>query len=222
MKLVFFLFCQLLFFGVYAQNSFEGDFYQLSTEEFLQLEKLNRPIEFSKVDYPLLHAAIFHMTNLERIKSGLSPLSHSLEVQSAAAGHAGDMVTHRFYSHSSPVKSKKTVGDRIALEGIQPKYYGENISKTFAIRYEAGKKIVKPKIPGQFFYSPSIKTDPIPPHSYHSFAEYIVLHWMNSPGHRQNILNPNFTHLGCGAAFFLEEKFYSMPYFITVQNFIGN
>jgi uncharacterized YkwD family protein len=33
-------------------------------------------------------------------------------------------------------------------------------------------------------------------------AEQVVNDWMNSPGHRQNILNPDFTHIGVG---FTEE-----------------
>ncbi|WP_240675931.1 SafA/ExsA family spore coat assembly protein [Ammoniphilus sp. CFH 90114] len=31
-------------------------------------------------------------------------------------------------------------------------------------------------------------------------AQSVMKAWMNSPGHRQNILNPNLTHIGCGYA----------------------
>ncbi|MDR0273226.1 MAG: CAP domain-containing protein, partial [Clostridiales bacterium] len=33
-----------------------------------------------------------------------------------------------------------------------------------------------------------------------STSEAAVIGWMNSPGHRDNILNPNHTHLGVGVA----------------------
>lgn len=34
-----------------------------------------------------------------------------------------------------------------------------------------------------------------------STAAATVQQWMNSPGHRANILNPNFTHIGVGYAY---------------------
>ncbi|HLS23875.1 MAG TPA: CAP domain-containing protein [Pseudogracilibacillus sp.] len=42
--------------------------------------------------------------------------------------------------------------------------------------------------------------------------EEVVQAWMNSPGHRANILNPNFTHLGVG---FVDNGYY------WTQQFIG-
>lgn len=34
-----------------------------------------------------------------------------------------------------------------------------------------------------------------------STAREVVQGWMNSPGHRRNILNPNFTHMGLGYSY---------------------
>ena len=31
-------------------------------------------------------------------------------------------------------------------------------------------------------------------------AESVMKSWMNSPGHKKNILSPNFTHIGVGYA----------------------
>jgi uncharacterized protein YkwD len=36
------------------------------------------------------------------------------------------------------------------------------------------------------------------PHTYASFAADVVARWMDSPGHRANILNPRFRLLGLG------------------------
>ena len=33
----------------------------------------------------------------------------------------------------------------------------------------------------------------------HHLAQMIIVGWMNSPGHRKNILDPGYTHLGLGA-----------------------
>jgi uncharacterized protein YkwD len=205
-----------------AQPDRVVNLFELPAQEFFQLPDLNTPISFEKVDYQLLQAAIFQVTNQERIQRGLTPFSHSKEVQAAAEGHASDMVTHRFYSHTSPIKFKRTVRDRLNKQGINPKYLGENISSTFGIQYEEGKKVAKPNTPGVFRYvhtSPS--ASPIPHHTYVSFAKSVVQLWINSPPHRQNILHPLFTHLGCGARVYFDKNFYQMPYVMSVQNFIG-
>lgn len=204
----------------FTQTQSVRNFFELSTSEFLNLTSLNEPIVFQKVDYPLLHAAIFHLTNAERVQQKLLPLSFSKETQLAAEGHARDMVTHRFYSHTSPIKFKRTLRDLLNKQGINPKYIGENISSTFGIQYEEGKKVAKPRIPGEFTYLAASYSAPIPPHTYLSFAKTVVRLWMNSPGHRQNILNPIFTHLGCGTKVYFDQNFYQMPYFMSVQNFI--
>ena len=212
----------LIVFNGFSQSNMDGDFLGLPPAEFFKLSLLNEPITFQKVDYPLLHAAIFHLTNAERIQQKLAPLSFSKEAQLAAEGHAKDMVTHRFYSHISPIKFKRTLRDRLNKQGINPKYLGENISSTFGIQYEEGKKIAKPRTLGEFRYLTASHSAPIPPHTYLTFAKMVVQLWMNSPGHRQNILNPIFTHLGCGTHVYFDQNFYQMPYFMSVQNFIKN
>jgi len=215
----------ILFFLIglngFSQSKMNGDFFGLPPAEFFNLTSLYKPITFQKVDYPLLHAAIFHLTNAERVQQNLPPLSFSKEAQLAAEGHAQDMVSHRFYSHISPIKFKRTLRDRLNKQGINPKYLGENISSTFGIQYEQGKKVAKPRTPGEFRYLTASNSELIPPHTYLTFAKMVVRLWMDSPGHRQNILNPVFTHLGCGAQVYFDSKFYQMPYFMSVQNFIG-
>jgi uncharacterized protein YkwD len=205
----------------FAQETTENDFYLLSSEDFLRLDRLNQPIPLKAIDYSLLQATIFHATNLERIAQGLPEFSFSKEVESAAVSHAKDMVKLNFYSHTSPVKSRKTPLNRLSAQGITPHFFGENIGKTFGIQYEEGKKVIKPKIAGEFRYSETPQGEPIPPHTYSSFAKKIVKLWMDSPGHRQNILNPNFTHLGCGTYADFEKKFFDAPYIMAVQNFAG-
>lgn len=40
---------------------------------------------------------------------------------------------------------------------------------------------------------------------------------MNSKGHRENILNPKYTHLGCGAALYYDENWLMVK---AVLNFV--
>ena len=205
----------------FAQGTQKNDVYLISSEDFFLLDLPNHHIHLEEIDHSLLQAAIFHATNDERKVRGLPAFIFSKEAEAAASFHAKDMVKLKFYSHTSPVKSRKTLLDRLSAQGINPHYFGENIGKTFGIQYEEGQKIIKPKIPGEFRYWENPQAGPIPPPTYVSFARKIVKLWMDSPGHRQNILNKHFTHLGCGTFADFEKKFYNAPYIMAVQNFVS-
>ena len=207
--------------SVWAQTNRIANYFTQDPKGFLASKALLRPLDFSSIDYDLLHAAIFHLTNQERVKVGKLPFLPSQEAINSAMGHAKDMVTHNFYSHTSPIRFRRTLRDRLNRSGINPPYIGENILSTHGIQYREGQKVRKPIRPGEFRYLAAAQHDPIPPHSYLSLAESMVRLWMNSPGHRQNILNPVFTHMGCGTKIYFDKNFYGMPYFMGVQNFFG-
>ena len=55
--------------------------------------------------------------------------------------------------------------------------------------------------------------------SYAATAKYLVGEvWMNSPGHRQNILKAEYTHLGAGVAFYFERTWLMVK---ATQNFLA-
>lgn len=193
----------------------------LSTNEtaFYKIETLHSPIDFDEVNFPLLQASIFFVTNEERKKANLRLFEFSSEIEKAASGHARDMVKYSFYSHTSKIRMKRTVLDRLHLEGLNPEYYGENICSTYGLQYQTGRKVNPPYPSGEFTYAFTSEKEVILPHTYLSFARSVVKLWMESPGHRQNILNPRFRKLGCGARVYREKTFYNMPYFMVVQNF---
>jgi uncharacterized protein YkwD len=121
-------------------------------------------------------------------------------------------------SHTSPVKGKRTLSNRLALVGIVNAHTGENIAESFGIEYQAGKSVYTPDVNGGYFsYVP--KGTPIRNHTYIGFARAVVSQWMNSSEHRANILNPRFTFLGAGAAHFTNESFFGMDSFKCTQNF---
>lgn len=186
---------------------------------FYRIEALYEAIDFNQVNFPLLQAAIFYATNEERKKAKLKPFEFQSEIEEVASGHAQDMVKYGFYSHTSQIRIKRTVLDRFHLEGLNPEYYGENICSTYGLQYQIGRKVNPPYPSGVFTYAFTSKREVIPPHTYLSFAKAVVKLWMDSPGHRQNILNPKFKSLGCGARVYREKNFYNMPYFMVVQNF---
>ena len=52
-------------------------------------------------------------------------------------------------------------------------------------------------------------------------AEQVVSSWMNSPGHRANILNPGYTHMGVGLYVGTERVSPNVPPYFWTQKFIG-
>jgi uncharacterized protein YkwD len=166
-----------------------------------------QPINFNNIDYELLGAAIFYATNIERAKHNRPLFKPSMVLYKAAFIHSKDMAERNFFSHTSPIAGRSTPSDRVKLYGQWIRTVGENIAYTFGIQYRAGTSVSS-------FAN-------IPPHSYWSFALSVVDSWMNSPGHRRNILNAAFGRLG--AAGYLEYKMpHRIPYFKATQVFAGD
>jgi uncharacterized protein YkwD len=205
---------------LFAQNWSSDNYSDLNSKTFFALEAPNRRIDLTQIDYPLLHASIFYVTNEERVKNGLSVFSWSEPVEKAAYSHALDMVNFEFYSHTSTVPGKEKPRNRLNLQGINPTSVAENISYRAGILYEYGKKVARPKTPGNYSYVEGAG-EIIPFHTYQSLAREVVQAWMDSPGHRKNILNPVYDYLGCGAAHYPNATLFDMPYFKLVQVFAG-
>ncbi|GBF43213.1 cysteine-rich secretory family protein [Leptospira ellinghausenii] len=181
----------------------------------------NATIDFAKVDYPLLNAAIFYVTSKERKQLGLRPFKYSERCEQAAFGHAQDMVTYDFYSHTSTVNGKETLKDRLDLVGVSETYSAENIINAFGIQYQSGRPVFTPAQNGGQFFSYTKAGTPIPNHTYLSLAKAVVEVWFNSPGHRKNILNPEFNYMGAGAYFYKDKKFFDVDKVKAVQVFTG-
>jgi uncharacterized protein YkwD len=114
---------------------------------------------------------IYQLTNEERRKKHLSLLDKDDALAGTARAHSDDMLARNFFSHVNP--DGKAPQDRIA-----PAYSstmartGENIWSGHGYDYSNSKLM----------------------------ARVIMDSWMTSPGHRANLLNPNYTHLGVGVS----------------------
>jgi uncharacterized protein YkwD len=100
------------------------------------------------------------LTNAERQKYNLAPLTLSSQLGQAAQGHADDMANNNYFSHTG--LNGSSVSDRVRATGYSYRSVGENIA--------AGQR------------SPSD----------------VIQGWMNSTGHRANILNSGYTQIGFG------------------------
>lgn len=118
-----------------------------------------------------IEKAIFDLTNAERQKAQLNLLLLDKMLEQAARGHSDDMLARGFDDHVNP--DGQTPDDRIAIEHRRlVGISGENISK------------------GQGFNL----SDP------GKIASNIVDGWMKSTGHRENVLRPEYTHIGVGVS----------------------
>jgi uncharacterized protein YkwD len=112
---------------------------------------------------------IFELTNDERRKAGRSPLDTEPVLHDTALAQSSDMSARRFFDHINP--DGESPEDRVAVRHRRLiGLVGENIWR--------GSGFAK------------TPTDEL--------AREIVTWWMKSPGHRENILRQDSTHLGVG------------------------
>ena len=153
---------------------------------------------------------VFDLTNRERARHGLPRLSRSAPLDRVAAGHSGDMAARNYFSHTTKgVLRRPNLGDRMRGAGVPFTRATENIAmhpvvvqKMYEIwnvgltsrRREIGRRGI----------------------TYGDMAAKVMDGWMNSPGHRQNILDPNVSELGVGCAVGDRKE---CPYVYVTQNF---
>ncbi|AIF69331.1 hypothetical protein PAP_04600 [Palaeococcus pacificus DY20341] len=123
---------------------------------------------------------IFERINEIRERNGLSPLEWNETLEKAAQMHAEDMAKRNYFSHESP--EGETFKDRLAKVGYKPKSISDGKSETIVI---GGENL--------FLYGGEGSVEEI--------VNEAVNGWMNSKGHRDNILRKEFTLTGIGVAF---------------------
>jgi uncharacterized protein YkwD len=185
----------LIVFSAVGQSTWqESDYNKFTYQTITNFSAINDTIVPERFDYKLLNAAIFFETNRQRALYGLKPLKHDSRLESCAQGHSQDMANYNFFSHTSTVPGKYSLSDRAGRYGISETYIGENIHDIYILQFN-GEAYIPASFDGYF---KTLSGKRIPMHSYQSLAFEIVKGWMNSPGHKANILNTNYSHLGVG------------------------
>ena len=137
------------------------------------------------VDHSIeIEPLILKYTNQERSSRGLPELASDSKLQIIARDHSRDMAVNNFFNHVNPAGEDPTA--RAARHGYPTtknfgSYYmvgiGENIGD-MAVGNVEGIGLV--------------------PNDANAIAKAMVNQWMNSPGHRANILNAQYSRLGAG------------------------
>lgn len=123
-----------------------------------------------------LERFILKWTNQERANNKLPTLRTNIDLGRLAQIHSQDQAKVRLMAHNSEKfpKGRQTFDERMkTLQFPRPVTFGENIFWT-----------------SQKFPATLSGRD--------EYAHKIVRAWMNSPGHRKNILNPEFKSMGIG------------------------
>ena len=155
-----------------------------------------------KYDLKRMVKRVHDLVNAERETHGLSPLEYDEKLAAIATRHSLDMNTRNFFNHMNPDKEQPTDRARRAKypifespDGVTFKSgIGENIYQcsTFASSSTSFEKNLK-KVQYEWVSGDQLAMDS-------------VQGWMNSPGHRANILNKNYVREGIGIAITQSEK----------------
>jgi uncharacterized protein YkwD len=123
-------------------------------------------------------------------------------------------------SHENPERPLyATLIKRVNSVGVKPGFAAENVATAFGLRYDSGRKFYKREERGKTIFSYTPEGPGMQPHTYESFARALVEAWMNSPGHRKNILHESAEYLGASCAPSLAKT--EMPIFYCTQVFLA-
>ncbi len=146
-----------------------------------------------------LEIEVHNLINLERQSRGLRALSLDTKLSDIARDHSKDMAQNNFFDHDN-------------LKGQDPtaiaKAQGYNTYKNFGAYYRDG---IGENILQNNLYDSVTYINGIPTYDWNTqseIAQSSVQLWMNSPGHRQNILDPDYDKEGIGIAISSDGKVY--------------
>jgi uncharacterized protein YkwD len=149
------------------------------------LQKLEKHL-----DYRVLNAVLFFLTNELRAKKGKNPLEYHEALEITAWNHAVQMSKHRFFGHENKAESnRRTVEQRGHLGGIDNPFLRENLG-----------------------YIVNEKAD-----SYISIGEKLLNQWKAKKESFDLLLSDDNLQLGCGV-YFAQNKWHAVQVFQGFEN----
>jgi len=171
------------------------------------------------LNHALLEAAILRETNERREKGGLPALKPNVKATEAAKIQSDIMSKRGSIGHANPENAPyRTLELRVKSVGLEYRLIAENVASTFGIQYQSGRTYFRDRQNGRTNFRYSLRGPAIPPHTYATFAKALVDAWMNSKGHRENIMRKEAQYLGshCTPARATEME---MPMYYCTQVF---
>ncbi|NNE88500.1 MAG: hypothetical protein HKN27_10530 [Silicimonas sp.] len=169
------------------------------------------------INQKLLGSAIRDEVNFHRCRAGLKEVGGAgTALRKQARDHSKWMARTQQLTHRSTVAGASTLRDRIKRAGVKFRTGSENIGMVH--RYQIDNRRFKILDSGSCKFA-TYEGKALPAHSYASLARHVVGLWMNSPGHRKNILDKRVNKVETAVAFDPNSK-YCGRFWVT-QNFIG-
>ncbi len=170
-----------------------------------------------RINQDLLDQAIRAEVNFHRCRAGLSKLRDAGNgMDKQAKKHSQWMARSQQLTHRSTVPGLATLKQRVKAAGVKFKTGSENIGMVH--RYQIDNRRFKILNSSQCKFA-TYEGQRLPAHSYASLARHAVNLWMDSPGHRKNILDRRVKRVSTAVAFDPNAK-YCGRFWLT-QNFIG-
>jgi uncharacterized protein YkwD len=146
-----------------------------------------------------LDAALFQLTNEQRTKFKLPIFFYSYALHKATNQHSDAMINQDFYNHENPYSpANRKMTDRIFLNTSEFKQMAENIAQHDILAGIDERYCFQiPKNGEDYVYIDCETKKTLLIRTYADLARSVVNGWMNSPHHRENILNPNLKALAC-------------------------
>jgi uncharacterized protein YkwD len=154
-----------------------------------------KPVDLSKASQ--LELLLTQLINQERSQRGLTGLENDPALTLIARQHSQDMTDRNFFAHDNPDGEDPTA--RASRNGF-------TCRKDYGSHYTEG---IAENIYQAWLYSSITYVAFLPVKDMYSLDELAALlvdGWMNSPGHRANILNPDFDRGGVGVAIGTDDE----------------
>lgn len=139
---------------------------------------------------------IHDLVNAERTKHGLSPLKFNLKLVEIARGYSQQMAEENFYAHDDP--QGRDFVDRYEAAGFTCGIKHDNYI------YDGGENLYLMHV-GKWL---SPLGSVLEYYTQEEMAHEVVEGWMNSPGHKHNILTEFWQSEGIGVAVAKDGKIY--------------
>lgn len=145
---------------------------QVNLSNFRKQAIFHQKIDFEDIDYGLMNACLYFLTNEQRVQQGLKPLNYAAQLEIAAWHHSKQMHQSDFIAHINPKNiHRKTKDQRGRLAGISNPFITENLASRKGL---------------------------LGGNTYLEVAEIFVKQWINSPSHSKNIFSDKAVQMGCG------------------------
>lgn len=172
------------------------------------------PANTRKIDQRLFNRAILDQVNYHRCRNGLRELRGNGSLTKAARGHSQWMASARRLTHRSTTAGRQTMSQRVERSFGAYARASENIGTVHRYYIDNGRRFITRDAGSCHFEANGAR---VPAHSYHSLASWMTHLWMNSPGHRKNILDRKVSHMGAAVGF--DQKHPNCGAFWITQNF---